>query len=44
MLEDGEKAFEAFDKSINEAIKQSEAVEQEVRKDIDEQSEHRIQD
>ena len=44
MLADGDKAFEAFDKSINEAIKQSEAVEEEVRKDIDEQSEHRIQE
>merc|ERR1712062_522642 len=44
MLADGDKAFEAFDQSINEAIKQSEAVEEEVRKDIDEQSEHRIQE
>ena len=44
MLADGNKAFEAFDQSINEAIKQSEAVEEEVRKDIDEQSEHRIQE
>merc|ERR1712004_109145 len=30
MLADGDKAFEAFDQSINEAIKQSEAVEEEV--------------
>merc|ERR1712141_474395 len=44
MLADGDKAFEAFDQSINEAIKQSEAVEEEFRKDIDEQSEHRIQE
>jgi len=44
LLSDGDKAFEEFDKNINEAIKQSEAVENELRKDIDEQSEHQIQD
>ena len=44
LLADGEKAFQAFDKNINEAIKQNEAVEKEIKNDIDEQSEHRIQE
>ena len=44
LLADGEKAFQAFDKNINEAIKQNEAVEKEIKTDIDEQSEHRIQE
>merc|ERR1712062_352761 len=37
LLADGEKAFQAFDKNINEAIKQNEAVEKEIKNDIDEQ-------
>ena len=44
LLSDGEKAFQEFDQNINEAIKQSQAVEDELRKDIDEQSEHKIED
>lgn len=44
LLEDGAKAFQDFDKNINEALKHEEAVEDVLRKDIDEQSEHRIQD
>ena len=36
MLTDGEKAFQEFDKNINEAIKQNEAVVSEVEKDMDE--------
>lgn len=44
LIADGDQAFQEFDKDINEAIKQNEAVEEEVRKDIDEQSEHKVDD
>ena len=44
LIADGDKAFKDFDKNINEAIKQNEAVEKEIKNDIDEQSEHRIQE
>ena len=44
LIADGDKAFQDFDKNINEAIKQNEAVEKEIKTDIDEQSEHRIQE
>ena len=36
LLTDGEKAFQEFDKNINEAIKKNEAVVNEVEKDMDE--------
>ena len=42
-LQDADKAFDEFDKGASAAIKQSEAVEDEIRRDIDEQSEHDIQ-
>merc|ERR1712020_35879 len=44
MIADGDQAFQEFDKNINDAIKQNEAVEEEIRKDIVEQSEHRIEE
>merc|ERR1712037_146094 len=36
LLTEGEKAFQEFGKNINEAIKQNEAVVDEVEKDMDE--------
>ena len=36
LLSDGEKAFQEFDKNINEAIKKNEAVVNEVEKYMDE--------
>ena len=36
LLTEGEKAFQEFGKNINEAIKQNEAVVNEVEKDMDE--------
>ena len=44
LLQDGDDAFQEFDKNVNEAMKQNQVVEDAVRKDIDEQMEHRIQD
>ena len=44
MIADGDQAFQEFDKNINDAIKENEAVEEEIRKDIAEQSEHRIEE
>ena len=35
-MTEGEKAFQEFGKNINEAIKQNEAVVNEVEKDMDE--------
>ncbi len=42
-LAEADKAFEDFDKGANAAIKQSEAVENEIRKDLEEQNEHDIE-
>ena len=34
LIADGDKAFQEFGKNINEAIKQNEAVEKEIKTDI----------
>lgn len=42
MISDAEEAFQEFDKNVNEALKQNEAVEAEILKDLNEQNEQSI--
>jgi hypothetical protein len=44
MIRDGDKAFQDFDKGVNEAMKQNQVVEDEIKKNIAEQKEHEVQE